>query len=126
MKRFAALASVLAIAGGTVFSTAPAAAGPCLFSSKNKGVDFTSTTSEGSFWSQIKPLKSDLRIAGFGAGAAGLAVAGGLFYARRRTVGGAEHPEAPGGDFDLGNEAAVETAPVEAEASEEREAIAVK
>ncbi|MGC9526097.1 MAG: hypothetical protein ACP5D7_11230 [Limnospira sp.] len=126
MKRFAALASVLAIAGGTVFSTAPAAAGPCLFSSKNKGVDFTSTTSQGSFWSQIKPLKSDLRIAGIAAGATGLAVAGGVFYTRRRMVGGATHPEAPGGDFDLRDEAAVETASVEAETCEEREAIAIK
>lgn len=118
MKQFAALASVLAIAGGTVLGTGALANG-CPFSSKNKGVDFTSATSGGSFWSHIKPL-------GFGAGAAGLAAAGGVFYARRRTVGGAEHPEAPGGDFDLRDEVAVETAPVGAETVEEREAIAIK
>jgi hypothetical protein len=125
MKRFATLASILAIAGGTVLGTTALANG-CPFSSKNKGVDFTSATSGGSFWSHIKPLKSDLRVAGFGAGAAGLAAAGAVFYARRRGVGGAEHPEAPGGDFDLRDEVAVETAPVEVETSEEREAIAIK
>ena len=116
-KLLAAVAATVAIAGGLQLSTTDAASA-CILSKKS-GITQQSNSSTdpwGSFLGKIFPLRSDNAGIWTAAGTAGLLGLGALYLtlqdsektAASMAVDGAieekEHPEAPGGEFDLPEE----------------------
>ena len=114
-KLLATVFATVAIAGGVQFSTTNAA-DACPFSKKFTGSQPSSSTTDpsGSFLGKIFPLRSDNAGIWTAAGTAGLFGLGALYLTLRGSEETAaaveamdapnEHPEAPGGKFDLPEE----------------------
>ncbi|MDJ0555942.1 MAG: hypothetical protein QNJ68_16175 [Microcoleaceae cyanobacterium MO_207.B10] len=147
MKKVHVLASVLstvAIAGGVVFSNSAEA---CPFSGKYKSSQSgNSLISLNSWLSKTFPGKSNLTIAGIAAGSIGL-MGLGAFYANRSLTRRSQttfdavnesmetpveetlvqqHPEAPGGEFDLVEDNVNQTASEILADTKEKETVLVK
>jgi hypothetical protein len=115
-KLLAVVFATVAIAGGVQFSTTNAA-DACPFSKKLTGNQSNGSITDpsGSFLGKIFPLKSDNAGIWTAAGTAGLFGLGALYLTLRGSEETAavavdamgdlnEHPEAPGGEFDLPEE----------------------